>query len=501
MKDKQVFGGALLSYSAIIFNIISGLLYTPWMIHSIGDDQYALYTLAMSIINIFLMDFGIGSAVTKFLSNYYAHGEYEKANQFMGLVYKVFFVISILIAVGLGIFYFCIDHIYAKFSPTELVIFKNLFIIVAVYSILSFPFTNFNGVLMANEQFIAVKACNLGQRMFNVLLIVLFLYLDGGVYALVLVQAVSNVAFLFVKYLIIRKKTKQRVIWDSKDNMLAKNLFGFSIWITVMSLAQRCIFNIMPTFIAAFIGASAVTLFSLASTLEGYVFTFADAINGMFMPKISRILIQDDTEEKLSNLMSNVGRFHVYTLGLIYIGFICVGQQFVDLWMGKGYSAVYICAIILIFPSIIDVPQQVAKTSLVAKDVVKEQAYIYIGMAIVNVVLSIILLPMCGVYGAAIAICVAYLFRTSAMNYLYKKKLPINLWYYFKTTYCHWLIVAVLTLIFGCIIGCISFTAGWLELAIKIIVICVVYCILLWRFCLRKEDKQVIGQVLKKRKK
>ena len=103
MKDKQVFGGALLSYSAIIFNIISGLLYTPWMIHSIGDDQYALYTLAMSIINIFLMDFGIGSAVTKFLSNYYARGEFEKANQFMGLVYKVFFVISALIAMGLGI--------------------------------------------------------------------------------------------------------------------------------------------------------------------------------------------------------------------------------------------------------------------------------------------------------------------------------------------------------------------------------------------------------------
>ena len=75
MRDKQVVFGALISYIAIAFNVISGLLYTPWMIHSIGDDKYALYTLALSIINIFLMDFGIGSAVTKFLSNYYAKGE------------------------------------------------------------------------------------------------------------------------------------------------------------------------------------------------------------------------------------------------------------------------------------------------------------------------------------------------------------------------------------------------------------------------------------------
>ena len=91
MRDRQVTFGALISYLAIAFNIISGLIYTPWMIRSIGSDQYALYTLALSVINIFLMDFGIGSAVTKFLSNYYARGEYDEANQFMGVVYKVFF--------------------------------------------------------------------------------------------------------------------------------------------------------------------------------------------------------------------------------------------------------------------------------------------------------------------------------------------------------------------------------------------------------------------------
>ena len=91
---KQLTIGALLSYGAILFNVLSGLLYTPWMIRIIGDDQYALYTLALSVINIFLLDFGIGTAVTKFLSNYYAQGQYEEADHFMGIVYKVFIAIS-----------------------------------------------------------------------------------------------------------------------------------------------------------------------------------------------------------------------------------------------------------------------------------------------------------------------------------------------------------------------------------------------------------------------
>ena len=105
-SGKQIKLGAVVSYITIVFNIIAGLIYTPWMIASIGKDNYALYTLALSIINIFLLDFGIGSSVTRFLSEYYAKGMRKEAEQFMGIFYKVFFVISAIIAFGLIIFYF-----------------------------------------------------------------------------------------------------------------------------------------------------------------------------------------------------------------------------------------------------------------------------------------------------------------------------------------------------------------------------------------------------------
>ena len=35
------------------------LLYTPWMIHSIGRENFGLYTLAMSVISLFVFDFGL----------------------------------------------------------------------------------------------------------------------------------------------------------------------------------------------------------------------------------------------------------------------------------------------------------------------------------------------------------------------------------------------------------------------------------------------------------
>ena len=497
---KQITFGALLSYGAIAFNILSGLLYTPWMIKNIGDDQFALYTLALSVINIFLLDFGIGSAVTKFLSNYYARKEYDKANMFMGIVYKVFFAISAVIALCLAVFYFFIDNLYAKLTVEELEVFKRLFIIVAAYSVLSFPFTTFNGTLMANERFIELKACNLGQKILSVALIIVFLLLNLGVYALVLVHAISNAIFILIKYYFIRRKTKQKAYLKAWDKDTAKSLFGYSVWMTVMTIAHRCIFNIMPTVIAAIVGSAEVTMFSLAATLEGYVFTFADAINGMFMPKISRILNNKNSENNLTSLMSKVGRFHVLTLGLIFIGFLCIGRDFIDVWMGDKYGTVYICALLLIFPSILYVPQQVAKTALLAKNIVKEQAFIYIAMAVVNLALSVLLLNILGVVGAAISVCVSYMIRTIGMNILYKVKLNVNLWSYFKYAYCKWLIAAVITTIAGFIVDMYIPLGGWFGLAVKVVIIVAVYGIMLAILFLNKENISKFLSKIKKHK-
>lgn len=493
MKNRQIAIGALLSYGAIVFNIVAGLLYTPWMIRAVGDDHYALYTLALSVINIFLMDFGVGAAVSRFLAKYYAEKRYEEANRFMGIVYKVFLAISAAIAVCLFVFYWLIDGVYQNLSVSELQIFKRLFLIVAAYSVLSFPFTTFNGVLMANERFVAVKACSFGQKVLSVALIIAALLMGGDVYALVMVHAISNVVFVLIKFFCVRRGTALRanlLYWDKKT---AKELFDFSAWVTVMSLAQRCIFNIMPSVIAAIVGSTEVTLFSLAATLEGYVYGFADAINGMFLPMISRIMTNDNAGKKLSALMSAVGRFHVATIGLLYVGFLAVGQHFVALWMGDGYSEIYVCAALLILPSLIDVPQQVAKTALLAQNVVREQAVIYMGMAAVNLVLAFGLIPLFASVGAAASVCIAYIFRTAAFNVLYKKKLSLPLAPYFQAAYGRWLPVALVTLAvsFG-VNEHILPGGGWGALAVKIMLITVSYGLMFICIGVKKEERRAL---------
>ena len=87
---SQIKLGALVSYFTVAFNMLAGLLYTPWMISRIGQGNYGLYTLATSLITMFVMDFGMGAAVSRFVSKYNAVGDRQAVQNFLGLVYKLY---------------------------------------------------------------------------------------------------------------------------------------------------------------------------------------------------------------------------------------------------------------------------------------------------------------------------------------------------------------------------------------------------------------------------
>lgn len=129
-----------MSYLAIGVNILAGLLYTPWMIHSIGRENFGLYTLAMSVISLFVFDFGLSSAVTRFIAKYLAEGRQDRADNCMGLVYRLYIIIDIVMMLVLFGVYFFIPQLYKELTLDEIESFKIVYVIAAIYSVISFPF-------------------------------------------------------------------------------------------------------------------------------------------------------------------------------------------------------------------------------------------------------------------------------------------------------------------------------------------------------------------------
>lgn len=488
---SQIKAGAILSYAAVVFNTVAGLIYTPWMVSCIGADNYGLYTLALSVINFFLLDFGLSDSVSRFLSKYYAEGREDLVSGFLGMTYKLYLAITVVIAAVLAVIFLNIDAIYSGLTAEQLPVFKALFVIISLYSVVSFPFTPLNGVLISNERFVALNACNLIQKVATVLLIVVTLLLDWGVYALVVVNALVSVVVTVCKLIIVRAKTEAKADFSYWKATEAKELIGFSAWVTVTQVCARLIFAIMPSIIAMTADTTEVALFGLASSLEGYVYTVASALNGMFMPKVSRSLA--GSGEGLQHMMTRVGRIQLYIIGFIFVCFAALGGRFAACWMGPGYEALWPCVLLLIAPSLVELPQLIGVTAVTASGNVRARAFVYVGTALTNVALGMVLTRYFGAFGGCASVCVAYFFRTLGENLIYRNCLGIRLGTFFLDTFGRWVLVAALSLAVGFAVSWFVPLAGWPGLIVCGLVVFAAYAVLLRDFVMNDYEKTLMN--------
>jgi O-antigen/teichoic acid export membrane protein len=429
---RQIKVGAILGYLTIGVNLLAGLIYTPWIIRNLGQDNYGLYTLSVSIISILVMDFGLGAAVTRFLSLYNSKNDQEAINNLLGIIYKLFIFLDFIILLVLAVAYFNIGSIYKELSPAEIEKLKVIFIISSCYSLLSFPFGTLNGILTSYEKFIPLKISELLAKILNMGLIFGALQMGYGLNVLVIVNAVTGGISILLKLVFVKKYTFIKVNFRYKAKKITREIFQFSIWTTVISIAQRFIYNIIPSILGIYSGAVSISVFGASATIEGMVYTFATAINGLFLPKVSRILNEKNREDNLLNLMVKVGRIQLILIGMIFTGFLAVGRDFIGFWLGSGFRNAYICILLLVLPSVIELPQHIAALTVTASGMVKMQSIVYTIMAGINILFSMLLTREYQEIGAAVSVCIAYLFRTAAMNVVYHKKLNINIPVFFR---------------------------------------------------------------------
>lgn len=491
-SSSQIRKGAALNYAAVAFNAVAGLVYTPWMVQSIGASDYGLYTLVISIVNFFLMDFGLSDAVARFLSRFYADGEEDRVGVFLGIVYKLFLMLAAAIAAVFVAILLLSDAIYANLGEEDLATFKVLFMIAAAYSVLSFPFVPFRGILQANERFVGLNACNLLQKVCTVLLIVACLLAGAGVYALVAVNAVSAFVFTLARYLIVRLRTDARADLRAWDGAQTREILGFSLWVTLVQTFQRMIFAIAPSMLAALSNTWEVALFGLASSIEGYVWTLASALNGMFIARVANV--GKDGAERLQALMVRVGRVQVMVIGFAFLCLLCFGERFVECWMGTDYAMIWPCALLLVLPSLLELPQLIGDTALVVGDHVRSKAFAYSVMAVTNIVGLAVLCGPFGALGACASISAAYMLRTALMDVAYKRKLGIRLGRFFAETYLRWLAPAVLLGAAGTFASYALPVHGWAGLLILVAVFGAVYALCMWfAYMDGAEHEQALG--------
>ena len=162
------------------------------------------------------------------------------------------------------------------------------------------------------------------SKVLNIALMVAALLLGYGLYSLVVVNAFCGLIIIGLKLYFLQKKDPQQIAWKSFDTKLTKSIFSFSLWVMVISIAQRLILNVTPSILGITSGSHEIAIFSAAMAIEGYVWTFATVFGGMFLPKVSKLIYGDNAGPgAIQELMIKVGRkYNLYCLPPLFLSLL-----------------------------------------------------------------------------------------------------------------------------------------------------------------------------------
>lgn len=73
MSVNQLKAGAILNYVVLFLNNILGLLYMPYLLRMLGQNEYGLYSLVASVIAyLTVLDLGFGNAIIRYTAKFKA---------------------------------------------------------------------------------------------------------------------------------------------------------------------------------------------------------------------------------------------------------------------------------------------------------------------------------------------------------------------------------------------------------------------------------------------
>ncbi len=497
-SSKQIKAGVGIGYIATVFNIIAGLIYTPWMVRQIGQADYGLYALAVSFISFVALDFGLGAAITRFLSYYLAKGDKTGAKKLLGTIYKLFLGISALIFVVLVVAFIFIENIYLKLTPDEIERFKVVFAISGLFSIVSFSLKPLDGILEANERFIFKKCTHLFHRISVVLLMVVALLLGQGLYALVIVNAFVGLIIIAVKLYYIKKATDTEIDFSGGDKVLLKEIAGFSFWLTLILVAQRFIMQVTPSILGIVAGSTQIAVFSIGKVIALYTRNIGEVLGNMFLPKVTRMTVADKDMEGITNLMIKVGRIELLVIGLICAGFATMGYEFMKLWMGVDFINSYYVALLLIIPLLVTVTQNIGVKTIIALNKVRYSAIDTITNAVLSFGISIYLARTYGAVGAAIGLFIGATGGLIVKNIIYSKVIKINIFRFFRGCHLRMLVPLLLSLGIGIYMQRAFPVENMFLFMVKAGVFAAVYFMLMWTLAMNVFEKELFVGILKK---
>lgn len=484
--------GSILSVLSIILNSLISIFYTPMYMRYLGTTDYGINSLVQSIMGyIGMLNLGLGSAMVRYTVRYRTAGKIEEEKSLNGM-FLVIFSIIMLISIFIGVYiYYALPNMFAeKFTVEELIKTKKVFVITMIGTAVSFPVSVFSTNISSRERFLYQRVLGLLRMIITPIAGAILMVNGFGIVAVVSVTIILGL-ITNIFDIIYAFKIGMRLKFKNFDFEILKDISKYSFYIFLNIIIDRVYWGTDRIIIGKFIGPLAVGIYSIASVFNNIYMSLSTAISGVLFPRINKLVVEEKYNH-LSDMFIRIGRIQYILLGLISSGFIIFGNEFIYLWLGNGYTEVYKIALWIMIPLTIPLIQNTGIAIMQARNQHQFRSVVYFFIAILNIVVSILLVKNYGAIGCAIATGISFtLGNIIIINIYYWKRVDIDIPLFWANIF-KMSISVVITMIIGHVLNHFINEYRIATFILKGSIYVVIYAILMWSMGMNKEEKTEI---------
>lgn len=500
MRIDERKAGVVLTYAGQLIRILVSLIYTPVMLHLLGQNEYGLYQLVYSVVSyLSLLSLGFGSSYLRFYSRFKVKNEEENIAKFNGMFMMIFLSISIIcIFCGIAMVHNIRGIFGSGLTDNEYEMARELMILMVFNLTITFPNSVFNCFITAHEKFLFQKWLIILENVCSPFLTLPLLLMGYGSVGMVTVTTILTIlVFIANGFFCIKKLSMKFAFIDFQFSVL-KEMWVFTFFIFLNQIIDQINWSIDKFLLGRLAGTTTVAIYGIGGQINSMYLQFSTAISSVFIPRVNTIAAKEEDSSELTDLFIRVGRIQFIVLMMILSGFIFWGRPFIRIWAGESFSESYIVSLLLIIPVTVPLIQNLGIEIQRAKNKHRIRSIIYACIAVGNIVLSIPLIKVKGATGAAIGTALSLTVGNIIfMNWYYHNKIHINIIKFWKN-----ILSIIPALIFPCLTGIVMMrvveNTGILSLMVSIVIYMIFYGISMWLFGLNKNEKNIIMSLINK---
>jgi O-antigen/teichoic acid export membrane protein len=394
---------ALGVYAVYAAAILSGLLVTPVVIHSIGKSAFGIWSFIGSVtIFLSILDFGVGPSIVRFAAEARGRRADHDLNAVASTGLAVYALIGLLtLPIGVALAFVVPLAIGA---PQGLVWDARVATLLVVLSLAArFPLGLFNNLLVAQQRWDLQNLANFLSTALYAVLVVTLMPRYGGLVLLGVLTLATTLLRLLLPLLWLRRELPMLCLGRSYvTRARLRALAAFSSSNFLVHVAQKIVFSTDVIVVSIVLGAAASGEYSVPAKLFALVFGIGTAVTSLMFPAFAELegAGARDRQKRLLLVGLRAGTALMLVLAL---PLLLIPDLLIHAWIGGGFHSSYAVMAILALVLLVHQPIYVLTQFLIARARQREVAVVSIVVTLTNLILSFVLAWTWGIAGVAVS--------------------------------------------------------------------------------------------------